>query len=385
MWISCSLIWIFGFGFGFIFGLHKIRQQWYSKRVEQSNYFLRVVKDGEKPTWPVPDTELIVGSQELGRGFTQYWAYPKSDGIDAGIKPEAENLAASYLSSKPAVLIDQQEELLDLILVHDGHAWAKTESSLDNLEDNLSSILEFAKEEFNIKIEHFMTTQKVSREAEEKLDAIEGNRPVEQKDSSDPATSVSGTPDQGTDNESEPVDSFKNLTSQNPKSVFRGDLAFEIARKGKSKLPRRLVFLTLILALAAGGWIYKDKFLSLFPLKPQSTSAPIITAIPTPAPDASPTPPFDRSRYNLRVLNGTTKTGAAATLSDKLKAIGWQVTITGNATDSATLRSYVRVKAEAMELAAALIQDLAPDLDATRSADIKADDRVDAEVVIGKK
>lgn len=364
-----------------------------------SNYFLKVVKDDEAPVWPVPEDELKIGSQDIGDGYTQYWAYPKSELIDPSQKPEAENLAVSYLSSKPAILIDQSSDLLDLILVNDGHAWAKTESSLANLEDNLSSILEFASNQFNIKVEHFMTTQKVSKEAEEKLDKIErgdsdksesaedletkGNEGSLPSDSADTQTTGTLASRSEPKNDTLEADSFKNLTSSDPKSIFREDSGFEITAKKRS-LPKTLFILALLIALLTGGFFFKDRLLSLLKSKPAENKAAEII-ISTPSPTPSPTPAFDRSKYSLRVLNGTAKTGQAASLADKLKGLGWKIDSVGNATNSATPQTYIRAKENLPELVQTLIKDLSPDLVASQSSNIKTSDKADAEVVIGKK
>src|SRR3990172_8006839 len=130
-----------------------------------AQYYLQVVKTGEAPAWPRPEEELIVGQQDISDGYTQHWAYPKESGKSAQDLPEAEGLADKISADRPVLLIDQPglsngdgEGFLDLIVVKDGHAWGRTQSSMQNLEDNIAASLDFAKRKFNINIEHFMST-----------------------------------------------------------------------------------------------------------------------------------------------------------------------------------------------------------------------------------
>jgi hypothetical protein len=110
-----------------------------------------------------------------------------------------------------------------------------------------------------------------------------------------------------------------------------------------------------------------------------------ITPTPTETPTPTPTIAVERSKYKVRILNGTPKSGAAGVLAEKLKALGWMIDKTGNATSSAVNQSYVRGKVEIDEVIKALISDVS-DYEATSSAVIlKPTDKADLEFVIGKK
>lgn len=139
-------------------------------------YYLEVVKDGQDPEWPVPEEQLVIGSQPLEGGYTQFWAYPKDGAPDPQETPQAENLAKQYLAAQPTLLVHQvskQPPLIELLITSKGHAWARTETSLANLEDNIHQLLDFAKKRFNIDVEGFMTTKDVSPEVEKKMDEME--------------------------------------------------------------------------------------------------------------------------------------------------------------------------------------------------------------------
>lgn len=117
---------------------------------------------------------------------------------------------------------------------------------------------------------------------------------------------------------------------------------------------------------------------------PATQRTPVPTPEPTPTPQ--PTPSIDRSKVTLRILNGTSKTGFAASTSAKLKELGYKVEKTANATNSAFARTVVRVKADTTEgLLEQLIKDLSFEFDATSTADLKTSDTVDAEVILGAK
>src|SRR5688572_6782769 len=148
---------------------------------ERNKYYLEVVKKGaSEPEWPRPKEELVVGSQDIG-DYTQYFAYHVDLGKTPDDLPPAEIVASENPTPRAAILIDQphpvvdgsDEEVLELILSKDGHAFAHTASSLVTLEDNISRILEIAKSKFKMEVEHFMTTDRVSEAVEKKLDSLE--------------------------------------------------------------------------------------------------------------------------------------------------------------------------------------------------------------------
>lgn len=115
----------------------------------------------------------------------------------------------------------------------------------------------------------------------------------------------------------------------------------------------------------------------------QPSPSPSATATPEPTP--TPTPEPDRAQYKLKVLNGSGKTGLAASVSSKLKELGYQTEKTGNATNSAFTQTIVRVKPSLESFIPQIIQDLTPDFDAAGNASLKDSDTVDIEVILGAK
>jgi len=318
------------------------------ERPDPGEYYLQVVKDGEPPQWPRPEEELVVGSQPLEGGHTQYWAYLKESGKEADELPHAEVIASENKAEKQAILIDQYGPAggLELVLVRDGHAWGKEQSSMDNLEDNISSLLDFANDKFNMGIEHFMTTTRVSKEVEDKLDDLEeaGEVTKEPKDSLQPTAdneqpAVSGQqeaerPSEVEDNpEVTEEDSLEETALPHEKirparlvsgsvgvgsSLYKGgatgvgSYAGHNNSSGSSKA--WLIPVVLILALFGGALFFKDTIIGSLKGNPAPTPTPV-TALPTATP--TPTPALDRSQYKVRVLNGTTKSGAAGTLAPR--------------------------------------------------------------------
>lgn len=376
------------------------------ERSDPAEYYLQVVKDGGPPQWPRPEEELVVGSQPLEDGYTQYWAYLKESGKEADELPHAEVIALENKAEKQAILIDQYGPAggLELVLVRDGHAWGKEQSSLDNLEDNISSLLDFSVEKFNMGIEHFMTTTRVSKEVEDKLDELEEAGEVTKgsedslqstADSEQPVVSgqqeAESSPKVEEDNLEDtamPHEKIRpmGIGSSSSQTMYRGgatgvgSFAGHNNSSGSSKA--WLIPVVLILALFGGALFFKDTIIGSLKGTPAPTPTPV-TALPTATP--TPTPALDRSQYKVRVLNGTTKTGAAGTLAEGLEAKGWGILSKGNAKDTATAQTTVRVKEGSEAVAETLISDLAPDLEASTGANLTASDKADAEVVIGKK
>lgn len=365
-----------------------------------NNYYLQVVKSGEKPKWPRPEEELEINSQNLEGGYTQYWAY--EDGVGSDNLPPAELLANDHPADKPAILIDasheknpdsSKEHYLTLVVVKNGHAWGKTESSLTNLEDNVNTLLDFAKEHFNINIKYFMTTSNVPEEVEKKLDEIEN-----QNDSERPReVQESDVFEAPSDSEPDPWREIKKVGSSKPgglpinPSFPKGSIGvgtFKPSDKGSSKF--WMLIPVVIILLVFGGTVFlKDKALNK--IKGVSTLANVFSSptptpvLPTPTPTPTQTPEVKREEYKVRVLNGTTKSGAAKTLKEDLEGKGWEVIKVGNAKNQKLEQTTVSVKEGLQQALQTMVEDLKADFQATSGAELDSEDTADVEVVIGRK
>ncbi len=153
-------------------------------------------------------------------------------------------------------------------------------------------------------------------------------------------------------------------------------------RGGGSKL--KLFFLAVVALLVVAAALYLLKGKSLFKRgeQPVPSEAPTIA---TPEITPSPTPSLDRSKYTIDVLNGTGKSGLAASVSGKLKDLGYQPGKVGNATNSAFTQTRVLVKSGNNDLLQQLIQDLSPDYQAVDGGLLKDSSSSDGEVIIGAK
>lgn len=150
-------------------------------------------------------------------------------------------------------------------------------------------------------------------------------------------------------------------------------------KDGASKPLLLLLGLIVLLAIGATGYLLKDKF-----TKPEPTPTPT-PVLETPVEEQpTPTPAFDRSKFTLRILNGTKTSGLAASVSAKLKDLGYSVDKTGNATNSAFTKTALRIKkGSSAGLIEQLIKDLNPDYIAQESENLKDSDTVDAEIILG--
>jgi hypothetical protein len=157
-------------------------------------------------------------------------------------------------------------------------------------------------------------------------------------------------------------------------------------RRGIS--PVHIILLILIGLAVIGATVYLLKnqfnvqlgFLQKPTPTPEVTMDPVSTPMPTQEPVA-----IDRSQYKIRVLNGTTTTGLAASVSAKLKDLGYQQEKTGNATNSAFAKTQVRVKPDNDNLSAQLIRDLSDKFSAELSIPLKPSDTADGEVILGQE
>lgn len=351
-------------------------------------YFLQAVKTEEEPQWPRPEAELVVGNAPINSDYTQFWAYPEDAGVDPEPLPEAQVLAAQYPTALPAILIEEKEahedHLLELILVKDGFAYLKTESSLSNLEDNLNNLTAEAEQRYGFKAEHFLTTGNVSQVVERALDTLEG---AEGRGMEDEPQSVRRRENTLSEENLDEKVGFRQAIHNPPaeRSQLRVDHR-SVNSASNSKL--LLVLPVIILLLAFGGVVaFRGKVISVFKggasaiLK--TTPTPNPTPISTPTP--TPTPSVDKSAFKVRVLNGTTKTGAAGNLADALKSKGWNVVTRGNADKQNFETSLIRAKKPNQAAASVLANDLKPDYEASVDGNLADSDSADAEVIIGKK
>ena len=147
---------------------------------------------------------------------------------------------------------------------------------------------------------------------------------------------------------------------------------------------KRFLIMGIVGLVIAGAIFYflKDKFGGQTKVSPSPAAvSPIIKESPSPSPEVS----FERSKYTIRVLNGTKLTGMAASTSAKLKDLGYKIERTGNATDSAFLKTVVRVKPDLEELLANLLKDLsALDFKGEEGLQLKDSDTSDGEVILGE-
>lgn len=147
-----------------------------------------------------------------------------------------------------------------------------------------------------------------------------------------------------------------------------------------------LLILILIGIVVISGTVYllKGQFKNVGVTPAPSPEPSVEPAQPSPSP--SPSPSVERSKYKIRVLNGTTKTGLAASVSAKLKELGYQTDRTGNATNSALERTQIRAKSSLSSLIDQIIRDLTGQFDtASSSSSLKESDSADAEVILGAK
>jgi hypothetical protein len=154
---------------------------------------------------------------------------------------------------------------------------------------------------------------------------------------------------------------------------------------GMSKAALIITIVVVLILIGGAGFFLKTRIdkLTAEPVPtPVAETAPIESVDPTP----EPTPAFDRSQYTLRILNGTKTAGLAASVSGKLKELGYEIDRTGNATSSAIAQTTVRVKEDADEgLLEQIISDLSADYKAVAGAVLKDADGADAEIVIGEE
>lgn len=150
-------------------------------------------------------------------------------------------------------------------------------------------------------------------------------------------------------------------------------------RTKNSLLPLFVLFLIGVGIVSGTVFLLKNRS-----VKWQTTPTPASTTKPSSTPESTPLA-LNRSKYKVRVLNGTTTTGLAASVSAKLKDLGYQTDKFANATVSSFAQTVVRVKSSNSDLAKQLIQDLSYQFNATTSSQLIDSDTVDSEIILGIK
>jgi hypothetical protein len=173
---------------------------------------------------------------------------------------------------------------------------------------------------------------------------------------------------------------FRNIKSTNSQIPSSGVYASNKSSGGLGKILFIVLALIVVGLIAASAYLLRSKFTNLT-TQPSPTPSVAEVAEPTPSPE----PSFDRSKFSIRVLNGTPTSGLAASVSAKLTELGYKSDKTGNATNSAFTKTVIKVKAGTEGLADQLIKDLAPDYVATAEGSLKESDTADSEVILGTK
>ena len=142
-----------------------------------------------------------------------------------------------------------------------------------------------------------------------------------------------------------------------------------------------IISTVVILLLIGGAGLFLKSRIDKLTAEPSPTPVenPVTNFQSTP----EPTPEFNRSQYTIRVLNGTKTSGLAASVSAKLKDLGYEISKTGNASSSA--QTLIKVKESASGLLEQLIEDLSPDFNTEEGGSLKDSDDADAEVILGAK
>lgn len=147
-----------------------------------------------------------------------------------------------------------------------------------------------------------------------------------------------------------------------------------------------IILLVALITIAAVVFMLKNQYIP-FIGSPSNVviTSPSPTPEPSPSPTPTPEPELNRSGFKIRVLNGTTTTGLASSVADKLKALGYQIGKVGNNSSQSVDQTFIRVKPNEASVGAQLVKDLTGQFTASVSGDLKATDTDDAEVVIGSK
>lgn len=199
-------------------------------------------------------------------------------------------------------------------------------------------------------------------------------------------------PHQSRGGEYEDEDFTQRSAQQPPRQSFNPYAADQSQRFGyRDRQPKgaskwHIIILLLIGGAVIGATVYLLQNQFNFPGKPAEATPTPAAQITEATPEPTPTPaPLERSQFKVRVLNGTTESGIAKKVLDKMKELGYQTDRAGNAPKQDYAQTLIRVKEGDSTISAQLTKDLSPDYEAAIAADLDKDANVDAEIILGEK
>lgn len=153
-------------------------------------------------------------------------------------------------------------------------------------------------------------------------------------------------------------------------------------KRGASKL--HLVILLLLGIAVIGGTVYflKTQFKGE---QAAVVEIPAPTSSPEPTPTPEPEPEANRVDFTVKVLNGTTTTGLASEVTEKLKELGYKTVKGANAPRQDYEQTLVSVKPGQEVLLKTLIKDLSFQFEASAGPELKENDPLDAQIILGKE
>lgn len=163
-----------------------------------------------------------------------------------------------------------------------------------------------------------------------------------------------------------------------------------IYQESQEKSAKWLWLLIVLIILAALGFAYWRGIgpFAKFRLgaTQESTPTPSPVVFESPSPEASPAADLDKSEPKIRVLNGTSTTGLAASVKDFLEGKGWKVASIGNAATKDFTNTVIRFKTGFDKFEELLTDDLSDKYSVSVDNDeLDATDSADIEVTVGTK
>ncbi len=148
--------------------------------------------------------------------------------------------------------------------------------------------------------------------------------------------------------------------------------------KKKSRKTLYLI-IVLILILATLGFLFRHQIKSLFSVGPAPTPTPTATPAPSPTPE-----PLSRTVWSLEVLNGTSTSGQAKKVADKLKELGYPVVKVGNADKQNYPATQILVKKDLLSKVDLVVADLKDIIKIASVAGELKEGTASARIIIGK-
>lgn len=185
--------------------------------------------------------------------------------------------------------------------------------------------------------------------------------------------------------ESQPEESEKpEMESIKKRSFVVNKTNLSLHDEEKKSGKKLLIVIIILILILCGGYFIGKKLRVASRVRNVIQPTPSATSTPSPTPSPVSQPVLNRSDWSLEILNGSGVTGAARKVADKIQALGYPVTKTGNADKDNYSVTQILVKSDLQSQVELVVADLRDIIKIASVAGELKEGTASARIIIGK-